>query len=148
MFFFDFQRSGTYHILVPSGPKVGILVLGTFWLLRRLRVNDFVASTRSGSADSGVRRSHRRRRARLGSDADAHDLRGGETVLSAEIDIEHYRGAAVLLLLMVNPRAFLGQLSAQFLMRADHGKNVVVALGMRTPITWAGRQPCWRTSSP
>jgi hypothetical protein len=56
--------------------------------------------------------------------------------------------AAVLLLLIVNPRALLGQLSAQFLMRADHGKNVVVALRMRTPIPWAGRQPCWRTSSP
>jgi competence protein ComEC len=42
---FDFQRSGTYHILVASGLKVGILVLGTFWLLRRLRVDDFVAST-------------------------------------------------------------------------------------------------------
>jgi len=41
---FDFQRSGTYHVLVASGLKVGILALGTFWLLRRLRVNDFVAS--------------------------------------------------------------------------------------------------------
>lgn len=41
---FDFQRSGTYHVLVASGLKVGILGLGIFWLLRRLRVNDFVAS--------------------------------------------------------------------------------------------------------
>jgi competence protein ComEC len=41
---FDFQRSGTYHVLVASGLKVGILALGTFWLLRRLRVNDFFAS--------------------------------------------------------------------------------------------------------
>jgi competence protein ComEC len=41
---FEFQRSGTYHVLVASGLKVGVLALGTFWLLRRLRVNDFVAS--------------------------------------------------------------------------------------------------------
>ncbi len=41
---FDFQRTGTYHVLVASGLKVGILALGTFWLLRRLRVSDFFAS--------------------------------------------------------------------------------------------------------
>jgi competence protein ComEC len=41
---FDFQRSGIYHVLVASGLKVGILALGTFWLLRRLRLNDFAAS--------------------------------------------------------------------------------------------------------
>jgi competence protein ComEC len=40
----DFQRSGTYHVLVVSGLKVGILSLVTFWLLRRLRVRDSVAS--------------------------------------------------------------------------------------------------------
>jgi competence protein ComEC len=40
----DFQRTGTYHVLVISGLKVGILALVTFWLLRRLRVNDLVSS--------------------------------------------------------------------------------------------------------
>ncbi len=40
----DFQRSGTYHVLVVSGLKMGILSLVTFWLLRRLRVRDSVAS--------------------------------------------------------------------------------------------------------
>ena len=40
----DFQRSGTYHVLVVSGLKVGILSLVTFWLLRQLRVRDSVAS--------------------------------------------------------------------------------------------------------
>jgi len=34
----DFQRTGTYHVLVVSGLKVGILSLVTFWLLRRLRM--------------------------------------------------------------------------------------------------------------
>jgi len=41
----DFQRSGTYHILVVSGMNVGILAFVTFWVLRRLRVSDLVAST-------------------------------------------------------------------------------------------------------
>jgi len=40
----EFQRTGTYHVLVVSGLKVGILSLVTFWLLRRLRVGDVVAS--------------------------------------------------------------------------------------------------------
>jgi competence protein ComEC len=34
----DFQRTGTYHVLVVSGLKVSILALVTFWLLRKLRV--------------------------------------------------------------------------------------------------------------
>ena len=41
----DFQRSGTYHVLVVSGLKVGILALMAFWLLRRLRANEETAST-------------------------------------------------------------------------------------------------------
>jgi len=34
----DFQRSGTYHVLVVSGMNVTILAFATFWTLRRLRV--------------------------------------------------------------------------------------------------------------
>ena len=40
----DFQRSGTYHILVVSGMNVGILAFVSFWLLRRLRAGDMAAS--------------------------------------------------------------------------------------------------------
>jgi competence protein ComEC len=40
----DFQRTGTYHVLVISGLKVGILALVTFWVLRRLRASDLAAS--------------------------------------------------------------------------------------------------------
>jgi competence protein ComEC len=32
----DFQRTGTYHILVVSGINVGILAFALFWLLRKL----------------------------------------------------------------------------------------------------------------
>jgi competence protein ComEC len=39
----DFQRSGTYHVLVVSGMNVSILALVTFWFLRRLRVSDLPA---------------------------------------------------------------------------------------------------------
>ena len=41
----DFQRTGTYHVLVISGLKVAVLALVTFWLLRRMRVSDAIAST-------------------------------------------------------------------------------------------------------
>ena len=43
----DFQRTGTYHVLVISGLKVGILALVTFWVLRRFRVSHLVASAAS-----------------------------------------------------------------------------------------------------
>ena len=39
----DFQRSGTYHVLVVSGMNVSILALVAFWFLRRLRVSDLLA---------------------------------------------------------------------------------------------------------
>jgi competence protein ComEC len=40
----DFQRSGTYHILVVSGLNLSILAFVAFWGLRRLRANEIVAS--------------------------------------------------------------------------------------------------------
>jgi competence protein ComEC len=40
----NFQRSGTYHVLVVSGMNVGILALVVFWLLRRLRLSEWLAS--------------------------------------------------------------------------------------------------------
>ena len=40
----DFQRSGTYHILVVSGFNVGILAFVVFWILRRLRLGDVAAT--------------------------------------------------------------------------------------------------------
>jgi len=40
----DFQRTGTYHVLVISGLKVGVLALVSFWLLRQFRVNALVSS--------------------------------------------------------------------------------------------------------
>lgn len=36
----DFQRTGTYHILVVSGMNVGILAFAVFWLMRRLRASE------------------------------------------------------------------------------------------------------------
>jgi competence protein ComEC len=40
----DFQRSGTYHVLVVSGMNVSILAFVVFWTLRRLRVSDMPAT--------------------------------------------------------------------------------------------------------
>ena len=41
----DFQRSGTYHVLVVSGMNVSILALVMFWFLRRMRISDLIAGT-------------------------------------------------------------------------------------------------------
>src|SRR5581483_7851279 len=40
----DFQRSGTYHVLVVSGMNVGILAFVIFWVLRRVRASELLAS--------------------------------------------------------------------------------------------------------
>jgi competence protein ComEC len=40
----DFQRSGTYHVLVVSGMNVSILAFSVFWTLRRLRLGDIPAT--------------------------------------------------------------------------------------------------------
>ncbi len=40
----DFQRSGTYHVLVVSGMNVSILAFVVFWTLRRLRVGEIPAT--------------------------------------------------------------------------------------------------------
>jgi competence protein ComEC len=40
----DFQRSGTYHVLVVSGMNVSILAFVVFWTMRRLRISDILAT--------------------------------------------------------------------------------------------------------
>ena len=40
----DFQRSGTYHVLVVSGMNVSILAFVIFWTLRRLRFGEISAT--------------------------------------------------------------------------------------------------------
>lgn len=40
----DFQRSGTYHVLVVSGMNVSILAFVIFWSLRRLRLKELSAT--------------------------------------------------------------------------------------------------------
>ena len=40
----DFQRSGTYHVLVVSGMNISILAFVVFWSLRRLRIGEIPAT--------------------------------------------------------------------------------------------------------
>jgi competence protein ComEC len=40
----DFQRSGTYHVLIVSGMNVSILAFVVFWTLRRLRLGEVPAT--------------------------------------------------------------------------------------------------------
>jgi competence protein ComEC len=40
----DFQRSGTYHVLVVSGMNVSILAMFTLWLLHRFALGEIAAS--------------------------------------------------------------------------------------------------------
>jgi len=49
----DFQRSGTYHILVVSGMNVSILAFVVFWTLRRLRVEEVAATVLTVASCAG-----------------------------------------------------------------------------------------------
>ena len=49
----DFQRSGTYHILVVSGMNVSILAFVVSWRLRRLRVGDIPATLMTVASCAG-----------------------------------------------------------------------------------------------
>ncbi len=40
----DFQRSGTYHVLIVSGMNVSILAFVVFWALRRIRLGEIPAT--------------------------------------------------------------------------------------------------------
>jgi len=40
----DFQRSGTYHVLVVSGMNISILAFVVFWSLRKLRIGEIPAT--------------------------------------------------------------------------------------------------------
>jgi competence protein ComEC len=40
----DFQKSGTYHVLVVSGMNVGILAISLLWVLRQFGVGEIAAS--------------------------------------------------------------------------------------------------------
>jgi len=103
----DFQRTGTYHVLVVSGLKVAILALVLFWLLRRMRVNDVLASVFTVllviayAIVTGVGVPVWRAALMLTIYLGARLLYRHKSVLNAI-------GAAALVLLLVNPEALLG----------------------------------------
>jgi competence protein ComEC len=103
----DFQRSGTYHVLVVSGMNVSILALVMFWFLRRLRVSDLVAGTISVALMVAYA---------FLTDLGAPVWRAtlmlalylGARLLYREKSMLNAIGAAALGLLIVNPRALFG----------------------------------------
>jgi competence protein ComEC len=103
----DFQRTGTYHVLVVSGLKVAILALVLFWLLRRMRVNDVLASAFTVllviayAIVTGVGAPVWRAALMLMIYLGARLLYRHKSVLNAI-------GAAALVLLIVDPEALLG----------------------------------------
>ena len=70
----DFQRSGTYHILVVSGMNVTILAFVAFWTLRRLRLGDVPATLLTILFCVAYALLNRSRSARLARHADVRHL--------------------------------------------------------------------------
>jgi len=103
----EFQRTGTYHVLVISGLKVAVLALVIFWVLRRLGVSDVVASaitvllTIAYALLTDVGAPVWRATLMLG-------LYLGARLLYRRKSILNTIGAAALALLIVDPTALLG----------------------------------------
>ncbi len=103
----DFQRTGTYHVLVISGLKVSILALVTFWLLRRLRVSNAASAgialsvTVSYATLTGVGAPVWRATLMLALYLCARLLYRRKSVLNAV-------GVAALILLLIDPASLFG----------------------------------------
>ena len=130
----NFQRTGTYHVLVISGLKVAILALVMFWLLRRMRVSDAVASGVTVLLTVAYA---------LLTDVGAPVWRAtlmlalylGVRLLYRRKSILNSIGAAALALLLVDPAALLGaSFQLSFLC-------VLVIAGIGTPVLERTTQP-------
>jgi competence protein ComEC len=133
----NFQRTGTYHVLVISGLKVAILALVTFWLLRKICVSDAVASGITLLLTVAYA---------LLTDVGAPVWRAtlmlalylGVRLLYRRKSILNTIGAAALALLLVDPAALLGaSFQLSFLC-------VLVIAGIGTPLLERTTQPCSR----
>ena len=133
----DFQRTGTYHVLVISGLKVAVLAVVTFWLLRRMRVNDLVASAITILLTVGYA---------LLTDVGAPVWRAtlmlalylGARLLYRRKSILNTIGAAALALLIVDPAAVFGaSFQLSFLC-------VLAIAGIGTPLLERTTQPLAR----
>lgn len=123
----DFQRTGTYHLLVVSGINVGILAFAVFWFLRKLPFGDTCATVLTILLSCGY--------------AFVADL--GPPIVRATITLNLYLvtrllfrdraglnalGIAALGILLVNPRTlFEASFQLTFL-------SVIAVAGMAVPI--------------
>jgi competence protein ComEC len=133
----DFQRTGTYHVLVISGLKVAVLALVMFWLLRRVRMSDLGASaitillTVAYAVLTDVGAPVWRATLMLA-------LYLGARLLYRRKSILNTIGAAALALLIVDPEALLGaSFQLSFLC-------VLVIAGIGTPLLERTTQPLSR----
>jgi competence protein ComEC len=103
----EFQRSGTYHILVVSGMNLSILAFAIFWTLRQFRLDPALAAVTTVAVSFayafvvGVGAPVWRAALMLGIYLGARLLYRGRNMLNAI-------GAAALGILIVNPHALFG----------------------------------------
>jgi competence protein ComEC len=133
----NFQRTGTYHVLVISGLKVAILALVTFWLLRKMRASDAAASSVTVLLTVGYA---------LLTDVGAPVWRAtlmlalylSVRLLYRQKSVLNTIGAAALALLLIDPAALLGaSFQLSFLC-------VLVIAGIATPLLERTTQPLSR----
>ena len=118
----DFQRTGTYHILVVSGINVGILAFAVFWVLRSLPFGETWATILTDSAFLGICLRRRSGLAHRASHHHAQHLSADAVALSRPRRTERL-GIAAFGILLVNPTNLVrSQLSADVSFR-DRGRR-------------------------
>src|SRR5262249_25728174 len=83
----DFQRSGTYHVLVVSGMNVSILAFLTFWVIRPLHASEVLAP-RDHTARVRVCICDQRRTTHLAGHPDDEHVSGRSAALSRALDAQ------------------------------------------------------------
>ena len=123
----EYQRSGTYHVLVVSGMNLSILAFAIFWLLRQFRVDPAVAAIATVAVSFayafvvGVGPPVWRAALMLATYLGARLLYRGRNMMNAI-------GAAALGVLFINPSAVFGA-SFQLTFMA-----VIIIAGIASPI--------------
>ncbi len=117
----DFQRSGTYHVLIVSGMNVTILAFIVFWTLRRFRVGRYSRHTAHHRNVRELRVHHRGRGAGVAGHAYVRRVSVGAPAVSRSCHAQcDWRGGAGAFDRR-STTAFFCQFSDDVRMRADRG---------------------------
>ena len=132
-----FERTGTFHLFVVSGLHIALVAAGIYWALRRVRAPEWLAvavtllTAAAYAALTGMGQPAQRALAMTAVFLVARLLLRGRDSLNA-------LGAAVLALLVVNPRSLFDASFQMTVLVIVAIAGIAVPLAEATPIRFAG----------